>query len=83
MPEKNKQPKVSLEDLFAIKRAERPPAEFWDSFQREFHVRQRAAAIEPKRWWFVLPRIFAGMSRYQMPMGAAAVLAVTFLSFRE
>ncbi len=83
MPEKNKQPKVSLEDLFAIKRAERPPAEFWDSFQREFHARQRAAAIEPKRWWFVLPRIFAGMSRYQMPMGAAAVLAVTFLSFRE
>jgi hypothetical protein len=83
MPEKNKQPKVSLEDLFTLKRAERPPAEFWDTFQRDFHSRQRAAAIEPKRWWFVLPRIFAGMARFQMPMGAAAVLAVTFLSFRE
>ena len=83
MPEKNEKPKISLEDLLALKRAERPPAEFWDSFQREFHVRQRAAAIEPKRWWFVLPRVFAGMARYQMPMGAAAVLAVTFLSFRE
>lgn len=83
MPENNKKPKISLEDLLALKRAERPPEEFWDNFQHEFHVRQRAAAIEPKRWWFVLPRVFAGMARYQMPMGAAAVLAVTFLSFRE
>lgn len=73
----------TLDDLFALKRAERPPEEFWNEFQREFHVRQRAAAIEPRRWWFVLPRIFAQLSRYQMPMGAAAVLAVTFLSFRE
>ena len=83
MPKNNNKPKISLEDLLAVKRAERPPAEFWDNFQQEFHVRQRAAAVEPKRWWFVLPRIFAGMARYQMPMGAAAVLAVTFLSFRE
>lgn len=75
--------KPTLDDLFALKRAERPPQEFWQDFQVEFHVRQRAAAIEPKRWWFVLPRVFAGLSRYQMPMGAAAVLAVTFLSFRE
>jgi len=83
MPEKNEKPTIRLEDLLAMKRAERPPEEFWDSFQREFHVRQRAAAVEPKRWWFVLPRVFAGMAHYQMPMGAAAVLAVTFLSFRE
>ncbi len=81
LPPEKRQP--SLDDLFALKRAERPSQEFWDDFQREFHVRQRAAAIEPKRWWFVLPRVFANLSRYQMPMGAAAVLAVTFLSFRE
>jgi hypothetical protein len=80
----NKPPsKVTLDDLFALKRAEQPPEEFWSDFQRGFHVRQRAEAIEPKRWWFVLPRVFAGFSRYQMPIGAAAVLAVTFLSFRE
>ncbi|MCC5022890.1 MAG: hypothetical protein J6386_08885 [Candidatus Synoicihabitans palmerolidicus] len=72
-----------MDDLFAVKRAERPSPEFWDDFQRECHVRQRAAAIEPKRWWFVLPRLMVGLSRYQMPMGAAAVFAVTFLSFRE
>jgi hypothetical protein len=84
MKSENKHPsKVTLDDLFALKRAEQPPEEFWDDFQRDFHVRQRAEAIEPKRWWFVMPRVFAGLSRHQMPLGAAAVLAVTFLSFRE
>ena len=80
-PPEKRQP--SLDDLFALKRSEKPSPEFWDNFQAEFHVRQRAAAVEPKRWWFVLPRIMVGLSRYQMPVGAAAVLAVTFLSFRE
>jgi len=74
---------VSLDDLFALKRAERPRDEFWDDFQRQLHVRQRAEAIEPKRWWFTLPRVLSGLARYQMPIGAAAVLAVTFLSFRD
>ncbi|MDB4474461.1 hypothetical protein N9023_05585, partial [Opitutaceae bacterium] len=84
MKSENKHPsKVTLDDLFAVKRAEQPPEEFWADFQHDFHVRQRAEAIEPKRWWFVMPRVFAGLSRHQMPIGAAAVLAVTFLSFRE
>lgn len=83
MPDKKPNSKVTLEDLFALKRAERPPEEFWSDFQREFHVRQRAAAIEPRRWWFVLPKLLVNFSRYQMPVGASAVLAVTFLSFRE
>ncbi len=74
---------VSLDDLFALKRAERPSDDFWQDFQQEFHVRQRAEAIEPKRWWFSLPRVFAGFARYQMPIGATAVLAITFLSFRD
>lgn len=82
-PENKPTSKVTLDDLFALKRAEQPPEEFWSDFQRDFHVRQRAEAIEPKRWWFALPRVFAGLSRHQMPIGAAAVLAVTFLSFRE
>jgi hypothetical protein len=83
MPENQAPRKVTLDDLFALKRAERPSQDYWNEFQQEFHIRQRAAAVEPKRWWFVLPRVFAGFSRYQMPMGAAAVLAVTFLSFSE
>lgn len=81
--DKNNRPPVSLDDLFALKRAERPDDDFWNDFQREFHERQRAEAIEPKRWWFMLPRVFSQLSRYQMPIGATAVLAVTFLSFRD
>jgi len=83
MPEHNPKGKVTLEDLFHLKRSEQPPVDFWSDFQRELHERQRAAAIDPKRWWFVLPRVFKGLARYQMPVGAAAVLAVTFLSFRD
>jgi len=83
MPDKEKRNQVSLDDLFALKRAERPDDDFWQGFQREFHERQRAEAIEPKRWWFVLPKVFATLSRHQMPIGATAVLAVTFLSFRD
>lgn len=83
MPEKNPNGKLTLEDLLHLKRSEQPSADFWSDFQRELHERQRAAAIEPRRWWFVLPRVFKGLARYQMPVGAAAVLAVTFLSFRD
>ncbi len=83
MPEKNPQPRVSLEDLLRLKRAERPTEAFWAEFEVELRTRQLAAAVDQKRWWFSLPRVFAGFSRYQMPMGAAAVLAVTFLTLRD
>ena len=75
--------KITLEDLLRVKRAERPPADFWTQFERELHTRQLAAAVEKRRWWFSLPRVFTGLSRYQMPVGAAAVFVVTFLTLRE
>jgi hypothetical protein len=83
MSEHSSDQKLTLEDLLRVKRAERPPADFWTSFDRELRTRQLAAAVEKPRWWFALPRVFAGFARYQMPMGAAAVLAVTFLTLRE
>jgi hypothetical protein len=83
MSEHRSDQKLTLEDLLRVKRAERPPADFWTSFDRELRTRQLAAAVEKPRWWFALPRVFAGFARYQMPMGAAAVLAVTFLTLRE
>lgn len=75
--------KITLEDLLRIKQAERPSPDFWASFERELRTRQLAAAVQKPRWWFRIPRAFAGFARYQMPMGAAAVLAVTFLTLRE
>lgn len=83
MSEKNSPSRVTLEDLLHLKRAERPPEAFWAEFDKELRTRQLAAAVEQRRWWFSLPRVFVGFSRYQMPMGAAAVLAVTFLTLRE
>ncbi|HEY0947859.1 MAG TPA: hypothetical protein VGD81_21425 [Opitutaceae bacterium] len=66
-----------------MKRAERPPAEFWAQFERDFRTRQLAAAVEKKRWWFALPSAFSRFSRFQLPLGATAVLAITFLTVRE
>lgn len=83
MSESRPDRRITVEDLLRVKRAERPPADFWTAFERELRTRQLAAAVEKRRWWFALPRVFAGLSRYQMPVGAAAVFAVTFLTIRE
>ena len=82
MPRENKRP-VSLEDLLRLKRAERPPAEFWSQFDRELRAKQLAAIVERRPWWRSLPSVFSGFSRYQLPLGATAVLALTVLSVRE
>jgi hypothetical protein len=82
---KSDRPKsVTLEDLLRLKRAERPPAEFWNQFERELRAKQLAALVVKRPWWRTLPaRAFAGFSRYHLPLGATAVLAITFLSVRE
>ncbi len=82
---KSDRPKtVTLEDLLRLKRAERPPAEFWSQFERELRAKQLAALVVKRPWWRTLPaRAFAGLSRYHLPLGATAVLAITFLSVRE
>lgn len=75
---------ISLEDLLRLKRAERPPAEFWPQFERELRAKQLAAIVARRPWWSELPRhIFSSFSRYQLPLGATAVLALTFISLRQ
>ncbi len=75
--------KVTLEELLRLKQAERPSDEFWTQFERDFRTRQLAAAVEKRRWWFALPQVFSGASRLPIPLGATAILAVTFLTVRE
>ena len=82
MNRENKRP-VTLEDLLQLKRTERPPAEFWTSFERDLRAKQLAALVEKRPWWRTVPRVFAGFSRYHLPLGATAILALTFLSVRE
>jgi hypothetical protein len=79
----DKRPTIQIEDLLRLKRAERPPAEFWAQFDRELRAKQLSALVARRPWWQTLPRVFAGFSRYRLPLGAAAVLTVTFISVRE
>jgi hypothetical protein len=74
---------VTLEELVRVKRAERPPPEFWDQFEREMRVKQLAAIVEPKPWWAPFIRVGARVSRHQVPIGAAAILLLSFVSIRE
>lgn len=76
---------VTLEDILRLKRNERPPAEFWTQFDRELRAKQLAALVEKRPWWRTIsrPRVFAGLRRFHLPLGAAAVLAVTLVSVRD
>jgi len=82
MNQDHKRP-VTLEDLLRLKRAERPPAEFWTQFDRELRAKQLAAIVEKRPWWRTLPSAFGGLSRYHLPLGATAILALTVLTVRE
>jgi hypothetical protein len=46
-------------------------------------TKQLAAIVEPRPWWAPFIRIGARVSRYQLPVGAAAILALTFVTLRE
>lgn len=82
MKPEHKRP-VALEDLLRLKRAERPGPEFWTQFDRELRAKQLAALVEKRPWWRDLSRTFSGVSRYGIPLGATAILTVTFLAVRE
>lgn len=80
----HRQRPVSLEDLLRLKRSERPPAEFWQDFDRQLRAKQLAALVEKRPWWQALPRpSWSVLSRLRLPLGAAALLALTFVTLRE
>ncbi len=74
---------VTLEDLLRLKRAERPPAEFWAQFEGELRQRQLAALVEKKSWWHELSAVFARAGRLRLPLGATAILALTLVSVQR
>lgn len=75
---------VTLEDLLRLKRAERPPPEFWEQFDRELRVKQLAALVEKRPWWkLALPRASSIVARYYLPLGAGAVFAIAFVTMRQ
>lgn len=80
---RQKKTTVTLEDLLRVKRAERPAPEFWAEFERELRAKQLAAIIGPRPWWASFIRLGARASHYQLPVGAAAILALSFVTIRE
>ena len=74
---------VTIEDLVRLKRAERPPAEFWPEWDRQLRTKQLAAILDKRPWWRdALPRLGLALGRYHLPLGATAILALTILTVR-
>ena len=69
--------RVTLEDLFRIKRAERPRAEFWMEFERSLRAKQLAAIVEKRPWWSSR-RSYYSITKWSIPLGAAAALTLAF-----
>lgn len=84
-PEHSEPNKVTIEQLLRLKRAERPSPEFWTRFEQDLRAKQLAAIIEKRPWWISLRLPQAGrmLARFQVPVGAAAVLALSFVVVRE
>lgn len=74
---------IQVEDLLRLKRAERPPAEFWTEFDRQLRAKQLAALVAKRPWWHRVPTVFSGFGRFALPVGATAALALTFVALRE
>jgi hypothetical protein len=74
--------KPTLEDLIRVKRAERPPAEFWQRFEEELRAKQLAAIVEKRPWWQPLSRLVAGRQAWFTGLGAVAAVGVAFLGLR-
>lgn len=80
MSDLNQRPKVTVEDLLHLKRAERPAPEFWAKFEQELRQKQLTALIEKRPWWREIPQFLA--RRAYVPVGATAVLAFTLVSVK-
>jgi hypothetical protein len=80
MPQPEHRPKVTVEDLLRLKRAERPSAEFWTSFEYELRQKQLTALLKKRSWWQELPQLLARHA--YVPVGATAILAFTLVSVK-
>lgn len=73
--------KVSLETLLRLKRAEKPSPDFWKNFESELRQKQLTALVQKRRWWHEMSILLN--RRFYLPAGAAAICALTLVSFRH
>jgi hypothetical protein len=74
--------KITLEDLLRLKRAERPPTEFWTTFESELRAKQLAAIVVQRPFWHNASRLFAPFYRHSVSIGAVAALALAWVGVR-
>lgn len=68
--------RITVEDLLRLKRAERPPPEFWARFESEIRSKQLSAIVNKRPWWQGISAVIGFVNRHQLPFGAAAALAL-------
>ena len=73
-------PKIAVEDLLRLKRAERPEASFWANFETELRQKQLSALLERRSWWQNIPQLFS--RRAYLPIGATAILTFSLVSVK-
>ncbi|HZZ21007.1 MAG TPA: hypothetical protein VFE25_16660 [Opitutaceae bacterium] len=74
--------KITVEDLLRLKKAERPPEDFWVKFDAEIRAKQLSAIVSKRPWWAGLTRSFTIVRSLQLPLGAAAAVALTYAGVR-
>ncbi|HEY5079676.1 MAG TPA: hypothetical protein VII43_07495 [Opitutaceae bacterium] len=75
--------RVTIEDLLRLKKAERPPAEFWAAFESELRAKQLAAIVARRPWWVGLSTVFAVARRHSVSLGAVAAIALAWVGVRQ
>jgi hypothetical protein len=83
MKHESSRPKVTVEDLLRVKRAERPSAEFWVRFEQELRAKQLAAIVEKRPWWHASPLALLRGRRWYLPVGASAALVLSVFVLHE
>jgi len=74
--------KITIEDLLRLKRAERPPDDFWATFEAEIRSKQLSAIVSRRPWWDRFSWILGAVSRRQLSLGSAAAVALAFAGYR-
>ncbi len=74
--------KITVEDLIRLKRAERPPAEFWAAFESQIRTKQLSAIVGRRPWWDRFSAVLGLVNRHQLSFGAAAAFAMAFAGYR-
>ncbi|HEX9781147.1 MAG TPA: hypothetical protein VGA56_00245 [Opitutaceae bacterium] len=78
MPENREHGKarITLEQLLALKRSERPGGAFWEDFDREFQRRRLATLVNTLPWYLSAFRVITRVSRRIAPLAAVAAAGV-------